>query len=128
MVLPYGCIDLIFRKDKLERVKKGLTNEIIKTYNVSPAQIDDNLVLVRCAMNSLDAENMINELQAKYGLTYLKDDKAIDFVVVQGARGICTKCEWIKTGNLEKTIVIHGIKYSKGVPYYEFNWAHPLKR
>ena len=126
MVLPNGCIDLIFRKDKLEIVKKGLTNEIIKTYNVSPTQIDENLVLVRCAMNSLDAENMINGLQAKYGLTYLKDGKAIDFVLVRGLSGICSECEWIKTGYLEETTIIDGIKYFKGFPYYEFDCIHSL--
>ena len=126
MVFPYGCIDLIFRKDKLESVKQGLTNEIIKTYNVSPAQIDDNLVLVRCAMNSLDAENMINKLQTKYGLTYLKDGKAIDLVLIRGLSGVCVECEWIKTGYLEETTIIDGIKYFKGFPYYEFDCIHSL--
>ena len=35
MVLPYGCIDLIFRKDKLEKIKSGLSEEIIKEFGVS---------------------------------------------------------------------------------------------
>lgn len=120
MVLPYGCIDLIFRKDKLEEIKTGLSDEIIKEHRVSSAHIDENLILVACAMSPYEAEESVIEIENKYGLTYLKDDKAIDFVLVESMFGLCAKCDWIKTDFLKEDLIIDKMRYPKGTICYEF--------
>ena len=120
MVLPYGCIDLIFRKDKLEKIKIGLSEEIIKENKVSSAHIDENLILIACAMSYWEAEEIVEELEKKYGLIYLRDNKAIDFVLVAGFFGLCEKCEWIKTDHLKEDLTIDEMRYPKGTICYSY--------
>lgn len=120
MVLPYGCIDLIFRKDKLEKIKSGLSEEIIKENKVSSAHIDENLILIACAMSYWEAEETAKEFEKEYGLTYLKNNKAVDFVLVESMKGLCAKCEWIKPDHLKEELIIDNMRYPKGTIYYEF--------
>lgn len=117
MVLPYGCIDIIFRKDVLE--EKGLLKKIFERYKPTEERIDNNLVLVPCAMNPIDAENEIAWLQDNWNLTYIKDGKAADFVVVEGLFGTCINCEWVELIHLKDDKLESGKTYKKGF-YYEF--------
>ena len=118
MVLPYSYIDIIFRKDVLE--SKGLLNKIIERYKPTNEHMDENLILVPCAMSSIDAEIEIDWLTKK-GLTYIQDKKAVDFVLVESFLGICAKCDWIKNDTLKEDIIVDKRKYIKGTIYYEFN-------
>ena len=117
MVLSYGYIDIIFRKDVLE--KRGLLEKIFERYKPTDERIDNNLVLVPCAMNPIDAENEIAWLQDNWNLTYIKDGKAVDFVVVEGLFGTCTNCEWVELLHLKDDKLENGKIYKKGI-YYEF--------
>ena len=117
MVFPYGCIDIIFRKDVLE--KKGLTNEIIERYKPTNKHIDDNLILVPCAMSCFAAKAEIEWLKQK-GLVYIKDEKAIDFVVVKSLFGTCAKCDWINEYSLKQNLVVDKYEYKIGTICYEF--------
>lgn len=118
MVLPYGCIDIIFRKDKLK--EKGVLNRIINKYKPNKAHIDNEVILVACAMSAIGAEQETNILTSKYKLTYIKDDKAVDFVLVESFLGPCAKCDWIKHDFLKEDLIIDKTKYRKGTIYYEF--------
>ena len=121
MVFPYGFIDIIFKKDVLEA--KGIIAEIIKEYKPGEMQIDDKLILVRCAMNFLDAGNMVQILKEKYGLIYEKDGKAEDFIIINGPHGPQIKCDWLKLTCLKEDAMINKIRYSRGTRFYEFvNW------
>ena len=118
MVLPYACISIIFRKDKLE--EKGVLNEIIEQYKPTTPHIDNDLIVIAGAMNPMDAEQKSNMLTSKYALTYVNDNKAVDFVLVERLFGPCVKCDWIKCCLLEEDLIIDDRKYMKGSICYEF--------
>ena len=50
-------------------------------------------------MSPADVESYIQHLEA-LGLTYLRDDKAHDMVVVDQQRGIVVSCDWAETGRI----------------------------
>jgi len=117
MVMPYGFIDIIFRKDILER--KGLLSEILERYKPTNEHIDDKLILVPCAMNPVSAGLEVDWLKEK-GLTYIQDKKAVDFVLVESFLGTRAKCDWIKKDTLKADLIVDNRKYVKGTKYYEF--------
>ena len=120
MVLPYGCIDLVFRKDVLEKKKKGLSDEIIKKYDIKEEYYDNDLILVACAMNPWDAETEVDEIEKEYGLTYLNGDNAVDFTLVEGMRGPCARCDWLKVDHLKEPLIVGKMRYPKNTICYEF--------
>ena len=71
-------------------------------------------------MSYWEAEETAKEIEKEYGLTYLKNNKAVDFVLVESMKGLCAKCEWIKTDHLKEELIIDNIRYPKGTIYYEF--------
>lgn len=117
MVFPYGCIDIIFKKEVLER--KGLLKEIIERYKPRKESIDDKLILVPCAMSPVDAGDQVEWLLEK-GLVYVENKKAVDFVVVESMFGPCAPCDWVDYGLLKEEVVIDGITHKEGKMYYEF--------
>ena len=120
MVFPYGCIDIVFRKDVLRN--KALLDTILERYKPTQSHIDDKLILVRCAMNPIDAKIHVEKLEKEFGLTYIKDNKATDFVVVEKlfARASCSKCDWLKSDRLKENLIIGQIEYKQGETYFEF--------
>ena len=82
MIIPYGFIEAVIKRNALERTKNGLSLEFIKEYKLDKARYDDNLIVVPIAMNGHDAESKAKELQRKYGLVhYAENGKAQDFVL-----------------------------------------------
>ena len=71
-------------------------------------------------MSYWEAEEIVEELEKKYGLIYLRDNKAIDFVLVAGFFGLCEKCEWIKTDHLKEDLTIDEMRYPKGTICYSY--------
>ena len=119
MVIPYGCIDIVIKRSALENIKKGLSEELIKEYKVDKMHYDDFLILIAGGMSSYDAEECVKEIEEKYNITYLKGNVAQDMVCVESF-GTCAKCPWLKWGRVNKTTIIDGKTYPKGVPYFEY--------
>jgi len=59
---------------------------------------DEDLVRVGF-MSPQDVETFVNQLKER-GLTYLRDNKAIDIAVVDQQRGVTTGCDWLMFSHL----------------------------
>lgn len=55
-------------------------------------------------MAPADVKHFIGELES-YGLTYLKDGRAIDIAVADQQRGLATPCDWAEVGRIESKSV-----------------------
>ena len=120
MVIPYGFIEAVIKRDELESTKKCLSLEFIKEYNLDKARYDDNLIIVPIAMSGNDAELKAKELETKYGLVhYTKNGRAQDFVICHKKFGNFDECDWLIRAELQDDMVIDNTTYKKHTPYYK---------
>jgi len=120
MVIPYGFIEAVIKRDELERTKNGLSLEFIKEYKLDKARYDDNLIIVPIAMSGNDAELKAKELETKYGLVhYAKNGRGHDFVICHIKFGNFDECDWLIRAELQDDMVIYNTTYRKYSPYYE---------
>ena len=116
MVNVFGFIDIIIRREALEKKEKGLSNKLIDKYKLKDKFYDDKIICIPGGMNPFDAEREINELENTYGLVFNPDihkDPETDIVIVKGLWGIQTKNKWLKEKR-EKLVDGFSIRY-----YYE---------
>lgn len=111
MVFPYGFYDIIIKRNSLEKCREGLSEELIDEYGLTEEHFDSNLILIPAAMSDCYAEQVVKELETKYGLIHLKDSKAEDFVCVYGPHGIINHCDWIKEKQFDLDLKINDKSY-----------------
>ena len=120
MIIPYGFIEAVIKRESLERTRKGLSIELIKEYKLSKVRYDDDLIVVPIGMSMYDAELKAKEIEKKYNLVHFtNDNKALDFVVCNKLFGPFESCDWLIIDYLKKDLVINEIEYKKGTTYYE---------
>ena len=98
MIEKYQFINLIIRRDALEQAEEGLSEKIIKEYNVDDKHFDENLICIRAGMNYMDVENEIEKFVKTYGLRFNYDNgnNPTDIVIVEPLSGIRTKNNWLE--------------------------------
>ena len=103
MIKAYGCIDIVIRRDSLERKEKGLSEKFIKKYKVKPPHYDKDIICIPGGMNPYDVETTIMELEQNYGLVFnsnVKETAVTDFVIVE-PWSIYPKNSWLKEKQTE---------------------------
>ncbi len=120
MIITYGCIDIVIKRNSLENIKKDLSQELISKYNVSPDNYDKDLIAIRGGMSDNDSIETIKELENKYGLTHMEKGKAKDFAVVKYYLSLVDKCDWLEIVNLNEDKIISHKHYTKG-KYFKYN-------
>jgi len=83
---------------KLEAINEKYPGGVTE-YSTSPYVWHDNYIVGSSFMNGYDVDDHINHLM-KYGLSF--DSKQYsDIAVVDQARGILTKCDWLDFGQTD---------------------------
>ncbi|MBO7219187.1 MAG: macro domain-containing protein [Clostridia bacterium] len=98
MIKTYEFIDIIIRRDALEKWDKGLSQKFIEDYKVEEGHYDDNLICIRASMGPIYVEDI--ERILGYYSKYLKIDPnsdRTDVVVVDRFFGICNKVSWLES-------------------------------
>ena len=96
MIKCYDFIDLVIRRDALEKWEKGLSDKFIEDYKVEEGHYDDNLICIRASMGPITIED-IEKLLGYYS-KYLKIDPnsdKTDVVVIDRFHGKCNKADWL---------------------------------
>ena len=122
MVFAYGgggFFDIVIKREALDKIREDLSFEFISEYQVDEGYFDGNLIIIPGGMSDGEANYTINELETKYGLVHIQDGVAQDMVCT--FRGnVCSKCNWLKCGTLDREIFIGKEFYPKDFPFYEF--------
>ena len=104
MVYPYAFIDIIIRRDSLERKEKGLSERFIEEHKVTLPHYDDQLICIIGGMNMYDVEACVQMLVSEYGLVFDEKNENgsnTDIVIVDFLLGAITNNNWLKsTGSM----------------------------
>ena len=102
MVNVFGCIDIIIRRDSLEKKEKGLSQKLIDDYELDERYYDDKIICIPGGMNPYDVEQEVVGVEKEYGIVfnpYIDKEPETDMVIVEGWGGIRTKNKWLKEKN-----------------------------
>ena len=116
MINAYDFIDIVIRRDALERKEKGLSEKFIQDHKVELPHYDEKLICITGGMNVYDVDMAIKYLEEEYGLVYndnLKEGPTTDIVVVDLFHWIATDNNWLKCKKHES-----GDRY-KRIYYFE---------
>ena len=99
MIDRYGFIDIVIRRDSLEKIEVGLSQKIISEYEVTEPHYDEYLICIPGGMNPMDVEARVIELETKYGLVfnpYMGEGPTTDIVIIDGWHGMLTRNRWLE--------------------------------
>lgn len=99
MIEAYGCIDIIIRRDALDKKSKGLSQKFIEEYKVELPHYDEDIICIRGGMNPYDAKMEVDKLEKDYGLIFNpnpKESPETDIVIIEGLLGIRTQNKWLQ--------------------------------
>jgi hypothetical protein len=89
-------ISVVVRRDAIDERYKGGWDSFVDDVPNRTMCADRHLARVGF-MSPTDAKIYVDSLERK-GLTYLRDGKAVDLVVVDELRGPMVDCDWIEHG------------------------------
>ena len=98
MIRAYRFIDIIIRRDALEKKEEGLSQKFIEEYKVDEQHYDEDIICIRGGMNPYDVETEVIALETKYGLvfnSYPDKSPQTDIVIVEPF-GVTTRNCWLK--------------------------------
>ena len=119
MLAVCSFVDIIIKREALDRQKPNFSCEFIEKFKVEPEHYDENLICIRAGMNPIDVEDIISELINTYNLKYNNNNKNMDtdFVVVNGPHGP-TYSTWLKRCQGDKQILLNNKKFPSIMIYY----------
>ena len=120
MIFQHQFIDIIIKRSALEKVKEGLSAELIAEFKVGEGHYDEHLIIIRGGMNPFDVGYTVELLEKKYHLVHLKNNVAQDFVCAARFPGIYSKCPWLTSGFLNKAVAVGNTTYPQDTLFYEF--------
>ena len=100
MIKAYDFIDIVIRRDSLEKKERGLSQKFIEKYKVGEPHYDDYIICIRGGMNPYDVRERVAEIEKDYGLVfnpYPKEKPITDIVIVDMMMGINTQNDWLKS-------------------------------
>ena len=115
MIEAYEFIDIVVRRDSLEKKEKGLSKKFIEEYEVELPHYDDDIICIPGGMNPYDVKLTVEELEQDYGLIFNPNPKELpvtDIVIVEPF-GITTRNRWLYMKKVEND------KYYERVYYFE---------
>ena len=97
MITAFGCIDIIVRRDSLEKVEKGLAEKLIREYGINDCHYDEYIICIPGGMNPYDVQIEVAKLEKEYRLIFNPNQAQMtDMVIVEGLLGVRTKNNWLK--------------------------------
>jgi len=100
MIKAYDFIDIVIRRDSLEKKEEGLSQKFIEVYKVEPPHYDEDVICIRGGMNPYDVKMKIDKLEKDYGLVFNPNPKELpvtDIVIVDLMMGIYTPNDWLSS-------------------------------
>ncbi|MBE5738965.1 MAG: hypothetical protein E7354_04485 [Clostridiales bacterium] len=113
MIKAYGCIDIVIRRDSLEKKEKGLSQKFIEEYGVKEPHFDNDLICIPGGMNPYDVGTEVTNLEEKYGLVYnpnIKEGPITDIIIVEPL-GMSPYRSWLRSKIIEESDICRGIVY-----------------
>lgn len=96
MIVMYDCIDLVIRRDALEKHEAGLSQKFIEEYKVELPHYDDDLICIRASMGPICVEDIERILGDYYKyLVFDPNSNNTDIVVVDRINGKCHRVDWL---------------------------------
>ena len=99
MIKAYEFIDIVIRRDSLEKKEKGLSQKFIEEYEVELPHYDEDIICVRGGMGPLDVQMTVENIEKDYGLIFNPNPKVepiTDIVIVDLFMGVYTRNSWLK--------------------------------
>lgn len=114
MIKAYDFIDIVVRRDSLEKQEKGLSQKFIEEYNVEESHYDEDVICIRGGMGPPDVQRRVEKIEKDYGLVfnpYPKEEPTTDIVIVDLMMGVYTNNRWLKAKQIDPENLFKRVYY-----------------